>query len=765
MTTRAARFVRASTLVSSFLGSRSILGGGCPDPVDDASPPLADPTPPPTRASLSSQAADREWIVFLIDASPAMLARAPPSVAASVPGSSPSSTPRTYLDVAVECAQGTLRSRIVSAPSDKQAVVFFATRETRGVDDAASGLSAREGVYVDQRLGVPSARRIQDLADLRGPEGVERFRAKIGSMEAPAASARDDPDPDAYYDALLRAHHACREMLDDRAAPGAAAARTAKRVLLFTNRDDPRSPAAPNPAEGGAAATRRRDGRELAAQWREFRDVHGIDVCLFTLPTTPVGDHGLGGDDARAFDASRFYAPRLLAVGAAAAAGGEHAREPRGHELVRCDEAGGEALPRLAARKFRRARRTRSTTLRFGPGENHRIAICLHAPLAAAARPKAIQVHARDLTEVHSDAVFVSKFAGEFVSREHLTRRFVDVGDARVALTPAELAGAKRSCGVEGVHVLGFRPRASTMSGLRWAQTSRPARLARPADEKTQPGACAAFAALLEAMVAKDRVAIALVSRGDADDTNAQARCVALAPAEEADFARGAFAAIREREQREREASGAEASGSRGSGARYVGLHVIHLPFLDDVRRPELAHATAPRVSATEAQVRAAEDLAEALAVHAYDPADISNPTLARHYRALETTALDLEWDASDDAFARDATAPPSAAELEAVGARAPAEALKRAAYGENHDAEAAEDATELAGAKRRAVGSRIGGGLEDEAIDFAALARADELERCTAAALKRYCKEHALPVTGVKAALAERVKAHASAS
>jgi hypothetical protein len=192
---------------------------------------------------------------------------------------------------------------------------------------------------------------------------------------------------------------------------------------------------------------------------------------------------------------------------------------------------------------------------------------------------------------------------------------------------------------------------------------------------------------------------------------------------------------------------------------------VIYLPFLDDVRRPELAHATAPRVSATEAQVRAAEDLAEALAVHAYDPADISNPTLARHYRALETTALDLEWDASDDAFARDATAPPSAAELEAVGARAPAEALKRAAYGENHDAEAREDATELAGAKRRAVGSRIGGGLAEEAIDFAALARADELERCTAAALKRYCKEHALPVTGVKAALAERVKAHASAS
>ena len=34
--------------------------------------------------------------------------------------------------------------------------------------------------------------------------------------------------------------------------------------------------------------------------------------------------------------------------------------------------------------------------------------------------------------------------------------------------------------------------------------------------------------------------------------------------------------------------------------------------------------------------------------------------------------------------------------------------------------------------------------------------------ERCTAAALKAYCKEKGLKTTGVKSALAERVKEHA---
>ena len=141
----------------------------------------------------------------------------------------------------------------MSAPGDKQGVLFFHTRESRGLDDAPGGLSVREGVYVDQRMSIPSARRIQHLADLVGPEGNARFRAKVGCGPAP------DPD-DGYYDALLKAHHVAREMLNDH-PPGA---RVAKRALLFTNRDDPRRPGEDGDYSFAMARVSRRPPRRRA---------------------------------------------------------------------------------------------------------------------------------------------------------------------------------------------------------------------------------------------------------------------------------------------------------------------------------------------------------------------------------------------------------------------------------------------------------------------------------------------------------------------
>jgi hypothetical protein len=113
--------------------------------------------------------------VFVVDASIAMLDPAPASVAGL--GDAPSASKRSYLDLAIDCARAVLRSRIVSAPS----VVFFNTREKRGVDDALNGAGGRDGVYVAQRMDVPSARRIQDLADLLGRRGRETFAREIGS--------------------------------------------------------------------------------------------------------------------------------------------------------------------------------------------------------------------------------------------------------------------------------------------------------------------------------------------------------------------------------------------------------------------------------------------------------------------------------------------------------------------------------------------------------------------------------------------------------
>ena len=76
--------------------------------------------------------------MFLIDASPSMFEAAQSLSSIGNRNSSGSGqgsqapAPRTYLDVAVDCAQSVLRSRIISAPNDKQGIVFFATREKRG---------------------------------------------------------------------------------------------------------------------------------------------------------------------------------------------------------------------------------------------------------------------------------------------------------------------------------------------------------------------------------------------------------------------------------------------------------------------------------------------------------------------------------------------------------------------------------------------------------------------------------------------------------
>ena len=217
--------------------------------------------------------------MFLIDASPAMFRPAPASIAASgdnrvATHTTAGGSSRSFVDVAVDCARSVLRSRIVSTPNDRQGVAFFATTNARGTaDDADAGAGARENVWVEQRMNVPSARRIQDLADLVGADGNRRLRDKIGvagGEENTDAGDGEDRTRDgvaSYYDALLRAHHVAREMLNDH-APGA---KVRKRLLLFTNRDAPLA--------GGAGE----DGRELISAWREFRDVHRIDVTLYSL--------------------------------------------------------------------------------------------------------------------------------------------------------------------------------------------------------------------------------------------------------------------------------------------------------------------------------------------------------------------------------------------------------------------------------------------------------------------------------------------------
>ena len=80
-----------------------------------------------------------------------------------------------------------------------------------------------------------------------------------------------------------------------------------------------------------------------------------------------------------------------------------------------------------------------------------------------------------------------------------------------------------------------------------------------------QKGGTAAFTALVEAMMAKDRVAIAAYVGGV--DRNNAVRCCALVPA-------------------------ITPAAAAGDADTANGLHVIFLPFLDDIRHPEVGSST-----------------------------------------------------------------------------------------------------------------------------------------------------------------------------
>ena len=659
---------------------------------------------------------------------------------------------RSFVDVAVDCARSVLRSRIVSTPNDRQGVAFFATTNARGTaDDADAGAGARENVWVEQRMNVPSARRIQDLADLVGADGNRRLRDKIGVVggeendDGGDGGNRTRDGSSSYYDALLRAHHVAREMLNDH-APGA---KLRKRLLLFTNRDAPLNATGPEGVE---------DGRELISAWREFRDVHRIDVTLYSLPSYGRNGSGdaAGVDDVyRDFDPAVFY-DNLTArdddgegqgvdpdgnPANAAATGRELVPYAGGHELVTCSADRIDGLSATFRKKSRKRRRVRTASLRFGSDENDAIAVALFAPAAEAKKPKAVNVHAKDLTELHAETRHIASADGAYVSRENLTRRFVDFGGdgGRAILTPADVADARRACDREGIHLLGFRPRSAIG---RWARTSKPARLMVPEEEERRAGSTAAFTALCEAMVAKDRVALAAYAR--TDDRFAGVRCVALVPCVEA--------------------AGDDDDDDDANDLKIIGLHVIDLPYLDDLRHPELAHATGGVVAGADA-IAAAEAAIEANRVLEYSPLDVPNPSLSRHYRALEIQALDRAWTESDELEAGDVTKPPDAASLEAMGIKEKMMALRAAVYGTNHDAEALEDAAAGPGVKRSGGGGsgKLGSGLGQTIadIDFRALAAANDLERVTVAKLKEFCAANGLAVGGAKAALCERIKDH----
>lgn len=157
----------------------------------------------------------------------------------------------------------------------------------------------------------------------------------------------------------------------------------------------------------------------------------------------------------------------------------------------------------------------------------------------------------------------------------------------------------------KGIQLLGFKPK----SALKEYHFVREASFLYP-DESIIKGSSTLFAALLDRMNEREKIAIARFVPRD----NSVPQFVALLPQEE-EF------------------------DEDGTQLIPPGLHVIYLPFADDIRELSLFKLKEP---ASEEQISLAKQVVKKLRIR-FDSRSFENPILQKHYAALQALALERE--------------------------------------------------------------------------------------------------------------------------
>jgi ATP-dependent DNA helicase 2 subunit 1 len=412
-------------------------------------------------------------------------------------------------------------------------------------------------------------------------------------------------------------------------------------------------------------------------------------VLLLTNDPSPLRAGSEGGKalERAALLADLKISVQVLPLSSAAEFGAPRGFYRRLHNDPDAPPPGGCALSDALAplcerlrRKAHKKRRLCALELRLAPGAPPdgdaaaaaaapcRIAVGLFSLLAPATKAAPIVVDRASYTPLTRVTSLTCADTTEMLAPADVRRALPYGAAGHVVLSPSEAAAAKRSPTAAGLNVLGFAPRA-TAAALRPSDTLRPAYFAYP-EEGVRPGSAAAFTALLGAMASRDVIAVATLTRAP----GAAPRLVALIPQArplmprmsrthacmrahaDAAFADAAMAHACVSPQREVK--------DKDSGAQTAppGLHVLPLPYADDVRA-HVPHAVLPvplapadadgagahgdggeAAAAAEAAAQlgdATQAVVRALSLADFRCEDFDNPALQQFYAYLETLALD----------------------------------------------------------------------------------------------------------------------------
>ncbi|XP_037016347.2 X-ray repair cross-complementing protein 6 isoform X1 [Artibeus jamaicensis] len=183
----------------------------------------------------------RDSLIFLVDASKAMFIK------------SEDEDEWTPFDISIQCIQSVYTNKIISSDRDLLAVVFYGTKKDRNSVNF-------KNIYVLQELDNPGAKRVLELAQFKGQQGQKHFQDQIGYGCDYSLSEVLWVCANLFSDVQVKMSH--------------------KRIMLFTNEDDPHGK---DSAKASRARTKAGDLRDtgIFVDLMHLKKHGGFDTSLF----------------------------------------------------------------------------------------------------------------------------------------------------------------------------------------------------------------------------------------------------------------------------------------------------------------------------------------------------------------------------------------------------------------------------------------------------------------------------------------------------
>lgn len=182
----------------------------------------------------------RDCLIFLVDASKAMF-------------DSQGEDGLTPFDMSIQCIQSVYTSKIISSDRDLLAVVFYGTEKDKNSVNF-------KNIYVLQELDNPGAKRVLELDQFKGQQGIKHFQSLLGHGADYSFSEALWVCANLFSNVQFKMSH--------------------KRIMLFTNEDDPHGN---DSAKASRARTKAGDLRDtgIFLDLMHLKKEGGFDISLF----------------------------------------------------------------------------------------------------------------------------------------------------------------------------------------------------------------------------------------------------------------------------------------------------------------------------------------------------------------------------------------------------------------------------------------------------------------------------------------------------